>query len=60
MDDANAENHQLEGHIEFKNVTFFYPTRSDQKILDNLSITFEKGKMTAIVGPSGSGKSTCV
>lgn len=60
MDDPNAENHDLKGHIEFKNVTFYYPTRADQKILDNLSISFECGKTTAIVGPSGSGKSTCI
>jgi ABC-type multidrug transport system fused ATPase/permease subunit len=42
----------------FKDVTFYYPTRPDKKILNNLSITFEKGKTTALVGPSGSGKST--
>jgi len=60
MDDVNAKDHQLQGKIEFKNVTFYYPTRSDQKILNNLSLTFECGKTTAIVGPSGSGKSTCI
>lgn len=60
MDDPKAKKHALKGHIEFKNVTFYYPTRSDQKILDNVSIEFELGKTTAIVGPSGSGKSTCI
>jgi ATP-binding cassette subfamily B (MDR/TAP) protein 1 len=46
--------------IEFRNVRFAYPTRPDTQILKGLSVTFEKGKKTAIVGPSGSGKSTVV
>lgn len=46
--------------IEFKNVTFRYPTRQEQKTLDDFSCTFEFGKTTALVGPSGSGKSTIV
>ncbi|TLD11456.1 hypothetical protein PspLS_11922 [Pyricularia sp. CBS 133598] len=44
--------------IVLSGVTFSYPTRPHVKILDNLSITFPAGKVTAIVGPSGSGKST--
>ncbi|WYZ43676.1 hypothetical protein EsH8_VII_000112 [Colletotrichum jinshuiense] len=46
--------------IVFKNVTFAYPSRPHVKILDNLDLTIEAGKNTAIVGPSGSGKSTIV
>ncbi|KDN70280.1 putative ABC transporter [Colletotrichum sublineola] len=46
--------------IVFKDVTFAYPSRPHVKILDNLSLTIEAGKNTAIVGPSGSGKSTIV
>ena len=46
--------------ITFENVTFAYPGRSHVKVLDDLSLTFETGKLTAIVGPSGSGKSTIV
>lgn len=51
---------KVEGSIEFENVTFMYPSKSDQKILKDFSFKFEKGKTTAIVGPSGSGKSTIV
>jgi len=50
----------IQGSIEFKNVTFYYPSRPDNQILRNFSAKFELGKTTAIVGPSGSGKSTIV
>ncbi|KAI6785706.1 Multidrug resistance protein 1A-like protein [Emericellopsis cladophorae] len=46
--------------IELSNVTFAYPSRPHVKILDDLDLTLEAGKLTAIVGPSGSGKSTIV
>jgi len=46
--------------IVLENVNFAYPVRPDVKILDNLSLRFPAGKLTAIVGASGSGKSTIV
>lgn len=46
--------------IVLENVTFAYPSRPHVKILDDLNLRIEKGKITAIVGPSGSGKSTIV
>ncbi|KAF2472343.1 P-loop containing nucleoside triphosphate hydrolase protein [Lindgomyces ingoldianus] len=46
--------------ILFENVSFSYPSRPNVQILDGLNLTFEAGKVTAIVGPSGSGKSTIV
>jgi len=46
--------------IVFKGVTFAYPGRPHVKVIDNLDLTIETGKVTAIVGPSGSGKSTIV
>lgn len=46
--------------ITFENVTFAYPGRPHAKVLDDLNLTIEAGKLTAIVGPSGSGKSTIV
>lgn len=61
LDDPNSRKiDSLRGSIEFKNVTFSYPTRPEQKILDNFSAIFEEGKTTALVGASGSGKSTIV
>lgn len=45
--------------IDLQNVSFSYPSRIDNPIVDNLNLTFsEKTKITAIVGSSGSGKST--
>jgi len=46
------------GDVEFKNVSFEYVT--GQPVLKDVSLLFEGGKMTALVGPSGSGKSTII
>ncbi|XP_074868599.1 ABC-type oligopeptide transporter ABCB9 isoform X1 [Carettochelys insculpta] len=51
---------QVEGKVEFRNVTFSYATRSTTQVLQNVSFTLSPGKVTALVGPSGSGKSSCV
>lgn len=48
----------IKGKIEFKEVTFTYPTRTDVKALESFSITINPGEHIAIVGPSGAGKST--
>ncbi|HHQ4453191.1 TPA: ATP-binding cassette domain-containing protein, partial [Aeromonas veronii] len=45
------------GEIEFRNVTFTYPTK-DTPALHNVSFKVEAGKSVALVGRSGSGKST--
>ena len=46
------------GQVEFKNVTFSYPTRPTQPVLKNFSLTMPAGKMVALCGSSGAGKST--
>ena len=45
-------------NIEFKNVNFSYPTKSEVKIFENLSFKIPSGKVVAFVGYSGSGKTT--
>jgi ABC-type multidrug transport system fused ATPase/permease subunit len=47
------------GHIEFRAVSFKYPTR-DVYVLHNVSFEVQPGTMVAVVGHSGSGKSTIV
>ncbi|KAK6153012.1 hypothetical protein DH2020_012651 [Rehmannia glutinosa] len=51
---------EVVGNIEFKNVTFSYPSRPDIIIFRDFSIFFPAGKTVAVVGGSGSGKSTVV
>lgn len=41
--------------LTLENVSFNY---GDKQVLNNISITIEKGKTVALVGPSGGGKST--
>ncbi|XP_063000463.1 ABC-type oligopeptide transporter ABCB9 [Elgaria multicarinata webbii] len=60
VSDGTLAPHQLEGRVEFRNVTFAYRTRPATRVLQNVSFTLHPGKVTALVGPSGSGKSSCV
>lgn len=46
------------GPIEFKNVSFAYPTRPAVNIFKDISFRIEQGMNVAIVAPSGAGKST--
>ncbi|KAI8613874.1 P-loop containing nucleoside triphosphate hydrolase protein [Chytriomyces sp. MP71] len=48
----------FEGSIEFKNVSFTYPTRPNHIILENFNLEIPIGKVVALCGASGSGKST--
>lgn len=45
--------------IEFKNVTFTYPGKT-QPALDNLSLKLESGDLAIIVGTNGSGNTTFI
>ncbi|KAJ6651117.1 hypothetical protein lerEdw1_000793 [Lerista edwardsae] len=60
VNDGTLAPSQLEGKVEFKNVSFAYRTRPATQVLQNVSFTLHPGKVTALVGPSGSGKSSCV
>ncbi|XP_002714655.2 antigen peptide transporter 2 [Oryctolagus cuniculus] len=48
----------LQGLVEFQDVSFAYPSRPDQPVLQGLTLTLRPGEVTALVGPNGSGKST--
>ena len=55
-DEHAQELTDVKGEITFDNVTFQYD--EGKEVLSNISLTFPKSKMVAIVGPSGGGKTT--
>ena len=50
----------LKGKIEFRNVTFAYPTKPDIDVLKNVSFVIQPGQSAGLVGYSGCGKSTII
>ena len=54
----------IKGHIEFRDLTFAYPSdtfpNKNKNALENLSFTVEKGKTLGIIGATGSGKTTVI
>ncbi|KAJ6850762.1 putative multidrug resistance protein [Iris pallida] len=50
----------VSGEVEFKAVSFAYPSRPDSQILRGLSLRVPTGRTVALVGGSGSGKSTVI
>ena len=48
---------EVEGNIEFKNVSFTYPD-TGIKAIDNVTFSIQQGQFVAIIGRTGSGKST--
>lgn len=55
--DATVE---IEGNIQFDNVTFAYPTRKDTDVLKQMDMQIRAGQSVALVGQSGAGKSTII
>ncbi|EDV22201.1 uncharacterized protein TRIADDRAFT_29232 [Trichoplax adhaerens] len=51
---------KFQGVLEFKEVSFKYPARSDTEVLKDINFKIKPGEMVALVGPSGGGKSTTV
>lgn len=63
LNDLNARNPEkkvTEGRIEFKNVNFRYYKNNKEKVLDNVNLTIEPGKVVGIIGSTGCGKTTLV
>ncbi|ELT96740.1 hypothetical protein CAPTEDRAFT_196652 [Capitella teleta] len=48
----------IEGNLEFRDVSFSYPSRPNTQVLKHLSFQLRHGQIVALVGSSGSGKST--
>jgi len=71
--EAQAESGEIRGEIEFRNLTFAYPTTRDghgprvasdgpesagAQVLQDINLHVPAGSTLAIVGPTGSGKTT--
>lgn len=48
----------VEGNVEFKNVSFSYV--KEKKLIEDLNMTAKAGQRIAIVGPTGCGKTTLI
>jgi ABC-type multidrug transport system fused ATPase/permease subunit len=51
---------RVSGDVEFRGVTFRYPSRREVKVLKEISLHARQGERIALVGPSGAGKSTII
>jgi ATP-binding cassette, subfamily B, bacterial MsbA len=58
LQNGTIEFQGLQRSIDLRSVDFAYG--SNNLVLNNITLTIERGKMTAMVGESGSGKSTLV
>ncbi|MFA5054804.1 MAG: ABC transporter ATP-binding protein [Dehalococcoidia bacterium] len=56
MENGSTEFHDIQHGIELKYVSFTHTSR--EHTLDDISLSIEKDRVTAVVGHSGSGKST--
>ncbi|PUZ55213.1 hypothetical protein GQ55_5G194300 [Panicum hallii var. hallii] len=51
---------EVKGDINFRHVSFKYPSRPDVQIFSDFTLHIPSGKTVALVGESGSGKSTVI
>jgi ATP-binding cassette subfamily B multidrug efflux pump len=62
MEERTAEQPTIRGEIEFRHLTFTYPTDSNgapgPMVLHDINLKIPAGSTLAVVGPTGSGKST--
>ena len=57
QDNGSHSVERVRGEVEFQNVSFSYD-KSHQPVLEDISLHFPAGSVTALVGQSGSGKTT--
>ena len=59
VQEGEVDLQEINEGIEFKNVSFRYPSRSTM-VLDDINLSVKKSEIIAIVGMSGAGKTTLV
>lgn len=57
--DGHIEEYDVQGEVEFKNVSFAYPNTS-KTVIDDFTIKVNKGSTLAILGSTGSGKTSVI
>lgn len=57
---ADYQQVPADGHIQFDQVRFNYPTRPEIEVLKSVSFTIRPGEKVALAGHSGAGKSTII
>jgi len=50
----------IKGKIDFKDVSFTYPTKTNSAALSNINLSIDPDETVAIIGASGAGKSTLI
>ena len=53
-----SKNFELHGTITFRDLSFHYPTRINEEVLEDINIEISPDTLVALVGPSGAGKTT--
>lgn len=59
QDSEVKEEWNLQESIEVKHVTYYYPD-TDEPVIDDASLSIQKGRTVAFIGASGAGKTTMV
>ena len=60
IDEGNFSPDTVEGNINFNNVSLAYKNNPDKRVLNDISLTINKGETIAFVGKSGAGKTSLV
>ena len=60
ISDGGGANSTEKGTVEFRNVSFAYPTSNDRPVLSGIDLKIRQGENIAVLGSTGSGKSSLV
>lgn len=60
LSNEEIDTYSIKGNVNFEDVHFTYPTRTDIPVLKGISLDIKAGQKIALVGSSGAGKSTII